>query len=302
VSLLRWPFLASALAVLGIGAVCVAIRRRYPGFLAAWALYLMILAPNLGLIRTGSHFVADRYAYMASIPLVVATAWGFYRFIRGSRNRPALKVVAGIAGMVVLGVLGSLSWAQCRTWQTSKDLWSNALTLSGGGNLAIQRSLAASLIDGGEVEHGVAILRQILAKDPEAPMVHYNLGVYEVLEGHYDEAERHFSAAVRGLKANSPYLPDAHYNLGAVLERQGRLPQALLEYQRAARLNPHDPATQNNLGSVLLQLGRYTEAEARFSEALRLDPDYALARRALEHARRMRSLGVTGDETRPVPN
>src|SRR4051794_33565312 len=43
--------------------------------------------------------------------------------------------------------------------------------------------LVPSVIDAGEVEPGVALLRRILAKDPEAPMVHYNLGVYEVLEG-----------------------------------------------------------------------------------------------------------------------
>jgi protein O-mannosyl-transferase len=302
VDLLRWPFHASAIAVLSVSAIAVAIRRRYPGVLAAWVLYLLILAPNLGFIRTGSHFVADRYAYMASIPLVVATAWGLSRFIRWSRDRPApaLGSVAGIAGVVVLVVFGTLSWRQCRTWQTSKNLWTNALAVGDGRNLAIQRSLAASMIDEGEVEEGVALLRQTLVRDPEAPMVHYNLGVYEVMEGRFGQAEGHFVAAVRGLKDNSPYLPDAHYNLGVVLERQGRLADALVEYGRAAQLNPRDPTTQNNLGSVLLQLGRYADAEARFSEAVRLEPDYTLARQALEHARRMRSLEATGGAGLPV--
>jgi tetratricopeptide (TPR) repeat protein len=97
----------------------------------------------------------------------------------------------------------------------------------------------------------------------------------------------------RGKTGFSERLP--HFNPGALFERQGRLPEALAEYRIAAQLNPRDPETQHNLGSVFLQLGRDAGAESRFSDALQLRPGYVLARRALEHVRRMKVLEMPAD-------
>jgi tetratricopeptide (TPR) repeat protein len=291
----RWQFLGPAMAVVAISSAAVAARRRFPGFLTAWAAYLVILAPSLGFVRTGGFLAADRYAYLASIPLATVTAWGIAQFLQGSRHRRGLQRATAMATAVVLIGLGARTWAQTQTWRSSTLLWTNALAVSNNDNLAIMRSLAASLIDEGKTEPGIAMLRQVLEKDPDAPMVHYNLGVYEVLEGRWGQAEGHFTQAIRGLDPRSPYLSDAHFNLGTVHERLGRLDKALAEYQVATQLDPSDPEAQNNLGSVLLQLGRYADAESRFAEALRLRPDYTLAQRALDHIRRLKALSNPSD-------
>jgi tetratricopeptide (TPR) repeat protein len=233
--------------------------------------------------------VADRYAYLASLPLVVVAAAGIVRVLRGWARRPAVRLLLGLAALGLLGTLGTLSWIQCGVWRTSTSLWLNASALTGGQSLEIEENLAASFIDEDQPHRGAALLRRILARDPNRPMLHFNLGIYDVLVGRDEEAKRHFEAAIRGLSEESPYLAEAHYNLGVILERSGRLKEALAAYEEAARLNPHDASTRNNLGSVLYQMGDYAGAEARFSEALQLDPGHRLARQGREAARRMRA-------------
>ena len=55
------------------------LRRRWPGLLAAWLTYLVILAPSSGLIRISNQIAADRYSYLAMLGLVMLAAAGLCR-------------------------------------------------------------------------------------------------------------------------------------------------------------------------------------------------------------------------------
>ena len=89
---LNWlalPFSLSILATLAMTAGLFLLRRRWPGLLAAWLSYLVILAPNSGIIRINDQIAADRYSYMAMLGLVMLAAAGFCRLWRmSSRWRP----------------------------------------------------------------------------------------------------------------------------------------------------------------------------------------------------------------------
>ena len=82
------PFLLSILATLAVSAGLWALRRRWPGLLAAWLSYLVILAPNSGLIPVGPQLAADRYSYMAMLGGVMVAAAGLGRSWPVSRRRP----------------------------------------------------------------------------------------------------------------------------------------------------------------------------------------------------------------------
>jgi tetratricopeptide (TPR) repeat protein len=73
----------------------------------------------------------------------------------------------------------------------------------------------------------------------------------------------------------------AHGNLGNALERQGKLAEAMGEYDEVLRLQPDDVNTRNGLGSLLLELGRTDDAIGQFEEALRRLPSFAEARNNL---------------------
>jgi Flp pilus assembly protein TadD len=78
----------------------------------------------------------------------------------------------------------------------------------------------------------------------------------------------------RTLAAN-PEAWIAHNNLGAVLNSQGRLDDAALEYQAALALKPTDSSAHSNLGIVYARLHRYDEAIAEYHTALESAPDNA---------------------------
>lgn len=69
------------------------------------------------------------------------------------------------------------------------------------------------------------------------------------------------------------------YARGAALARAGKLPEALAELEKAAKLEPRNPKVHNLSGVVLSQLGRLNEANEAYNRALALAPDFYPARK-----------------------
>ena len=63
-----------------------------------------------------------------------------------------------------------------------------------------------------------------------------------------------------------------HNNAGYELQEQGRLGEAIAEYEEAIRLNPRDADAYYNRGSANDELGQYQRAIQDYDEALRLNP------------------------------
>jgi len=71
----------------------------------------------------------------------------------------------------------------------------------------------------------------------------------------YQQAENAFRKTIE----IDPFQAGAHNNLGFLLERQGRLLEAVAEYRRAIENKPNDRQAHFNLGRVLVNLGKYQE-------------------------------------------
>src|SRR5262249_43337075 len=122
----RWQDLPFALGLAGTVGVSVSLLiwgRRRPGLIAAWFSYLVILAPNSGLVPIGSQIAADRYSYMAMMSPVVLLAAGLVRVFQAvPRSRFAGAALAA-GGAAMLAGLIVLTRGQCRTWLSSERLW-----------------------------------------------------------------------------------------------------------------------------------------------------------------------------------
>jgi Flp pilus assembly protein TadD len=91
-------------------------------------------------------------------------------------------------------------------------------------------------------------------------------------EGKIDQAITEFQTALK----HDPNHPEAHYHLGRALFVKGDFEGAKVHYLETARLDPKAPV-RNGLGVVYARLGQTSEAIAQFKEALRLHPDDAEA-------------------------
>ena len=58
------------------------LARRWPSCLAAVLAYLALVSPVSGLVRSATGLVADRYAYVPTIPLFALIAYGLARFTK----------------------------------------------------------------------------------------------------------------------------------------------------------------------------------------------------------------------------
>lgn len=124
-------FLLAIAATLGVTIGLFLLRRRYPGLLAAWLSYLVVLAPSSGLVRIGDQIAADRYGYVSMLGLAVLLGAGLARLHeRAGRTLAGRVVFASIGGAAVL-VLATLTRAQCGVWRDSETLWSHALAHGG---------------------------------------------------------------------------------------------------------------------------------------------------------------------------
>ena len=64
-------FLVPVLFCVAVTVVAVWQRKRTPVLLAAWGSYLALLLPVCGLVQVGGQAVADRYAYLAMVPVLL---------------------------------------------------------------------------------------------------------------------------------------------------------------------------------------------------------------------------------------
>ena len=206
-------FLASILGTVAMTVVLWRLRRRRPGLLAAWLSYLVILAPNLGLIRASNQLAADRYSYMPLLGGVMLAAAAFgWAWPPLMRARPAAIGILAVSLGALLGLV-RLTWDQCRIWRSSEILWTHAL------------------------EHGAA----------HSTEAHNNLGVVLSRQGKFAEAMAHYAEALR----INPGYAGAYNNLGLVCSRQGKFAEATAHYTQALRFNPEDDKAHNNLAMIL---------------------------------------------------
>jgi len=99
----------------------------------------------------------------------------------------------------------------------------------------------------------------------------------------------------------------AHTSLGYVLWKNGRVDEAITEYNASLRLRSDFPETHNNLGVALAQKGDLAAALPHFSEAIRQKQSFTAARDNLTATTaRLRALddGIAGhaEEVRARPN
>jgi tetratricopeptide (TPR) repeat protein len=235
------PYLVSAGLVLSLCVLAGALRHRARWFGAAWAVYVIMLLPVLGVFQNGPQIAADRYTYLACLPwaLVVGggATVGLRRALRSSR---ANEVVLALA-VVSIGLIVSLQAAtvtQIRAWRDAVTLW----------------------------EHAVAAT-------PSSAIAHNNLAGALVDADRADEAIEPLERAVALLDTASPKLrARIAFNLASVLQVQGDLVGAERVYRETLALNPHLALAWNNLGVILATRGDYEAALPAFRVSLVISP------------------------------
>jgi Flp pilus assembly protein TadD len=111
-------------------------------------------------------------------------------------------------------------------------------------------------------------------------LAHDSLGNALAEQGKLDQAITQYNAALR-IKPNSL---NTHNNLGVAFLEGGDIDQAITHYNAALRLKSDSAETHNNLGVAFFSIGQLNEAISHYLTALKLDPNFGKAHNNLGNA------------------
>jgi predicted TPR repeat methyltransferase len=138
-------------------------------------------------------------------------------------------------------------------------------------------NLGNALLDADRHDEASAAYRRCAELDPDNTEVLNNLGVLQQTLGRLDEAEATLKLAIeRNAKS-----ADAHSNLAALYYAQHRIKEGYHHSAAALALQPAHSGARHTLAVLYARLGRLEEAAALYREWLEMDPDNVQARHML---------------------
>jgi protein O-mannosyl-transferase len=278
-----WPLVFSLLLLGLVSAAVIAAHRRY--LLVGWLWFLGTLVPMIGLVQVGAQAMADRYAYLPFIGLFLMASWGTEELARRQRWPAAVPVVACSIALTALGITAH---RQLSYWSNNIVLWSHANEVT-GPNFQAEEHLGSALAAQGRMEEAGEHFRAGVAIDPGDPAGHFNLAVYDQIEGRVQRAIESYNAVLRR-SPDAKLERETLTNLAIAYQQAGSDSQAEATYTAAVHIDPNNQKTWLEMGLVEQRLGKYSEAADAFSQSAALAPsavDYLLLEKALQRCGRV---------------
>jgi tetratricopeptide (TPR) repeat protein len=243
-------FVASAITVAFAGVAAFVFRRKAPGVAIALVVYAIVLAPVLGVTRSGPQLAADRYSHLSCMPFAILFGAALDSAWSSSLGR-GRKVACAALALAVVGALFAATWKQTTTWRDSRALWTHALRVGAESAMA-HASLASLDAEEGDIQSALDHLHRALEIRPDQGTAWYSLARVEQALGRKKDAEHAYTEAA------AHYVP-AYLSLVKLgdlcLDDPQRLDEAVAHYRAAvADMEARDAEWQTP--SVYLHLAR----------------------------------------------
>jgi tetratricopeptide (TPR) repeat protein len=256
---------AIALLVVIAGAALGSARwSPVPSFLLGW--FLLTLLPATPLVPGRPPQVAERFLYIPSAAWAWFTGWLGAAVWQAPWSRPrwlraAMVMAAGLA------VVGSIALTMLRNldWRDEGRLFTRMLASEPRSYLA-PLNLGHLNLFTGDPDDAEVHLRRALSRRPDSAPALLALAVVESRRGAHDLAIRYGERA----RSLDPDAEVVHTQLGAIYGVAGRYAEAAQSSREAIRRNPRRIHPRANLVAALADDGRLGEAAAELAEAERI--------------------------------
>jgi len=299
-----------------IGGLLLLWRRHSRGILLAFAYFIIALLPVIGIVRMSyarsGALVADHLQYFADISLIALFSAGVARL--WSNGRHEIRIVTATVILVLLGLMGSYTWARAGVYRDEQTLWQDNFskypnTWQGHnrvGQLLFKQEKFAEAAP--HFERAVQLKPELADNYNLLGVVYCRLQRFEegiaqyrkglqLNEGRPSTAQSVSTATMRVNLANAlsltgnsfSDLAQAASERGDVTaaqadtkEANARFTEAIEQYEKALAIEPEHPAIHRNLGILLSRLGRNEEAIPHLRKVLQLVPNEPSAREILD--------------------
>ena len=136
-------------------------------------------------------------------------------------------------------------------------------------DISLLTTLGDAYLGVGRPHGAIEVFAMLTEMEPDAPALFCRLGDAHIAAGDYDGAEDAYNKAI------SIEPSDAHrfYGaLGGALSQAGEYDRAEKALQRSLESRPYQPLVHCSLGDVLIRQGRLADAGVAYEEAARIDP------------------------------
>jgi len=243
---------------------------------AVSAAMIWFAAPLLPVLQIGlfrrDDFAHDRYLYLPSVGLALATAFLLSKVVT-QETKSHVRFLVTAAVLLLLAGLGISTAVQSAPWRDNLSLYSHAVQRS-PSNLMAWNNLAVQYVERGRLEEAGRIFEAILADRPDFWLANYNYGNLSYRLQRYDRAEQYLHRAI----ALNPRDADAYVYLGLTYLRENRLQEAAAKFRDAIARKPEGEGLHLALGVILLQQGDREGARTEFVTELKYHPESAAAR------------------------
>ena len=230
------------------------------------------LAPVLNARWMPAQVFAERYLYLPSVGFCWLMGWGAATLWRRAQAEPLsagrlLLRHAVTVGLVVVGcAYAVVAVARNRDWRSDEVLYRRTLQQQPDAQI-IHTNLGVVYSDRGDWAD--AEREWILALGPGKPnaVTLTDLGLLRKNQKRYDEAADLFAQAIR----LRPKFADAYKDLAEMYQETGRIADADTNFKQAVSLAPLDTNTRNRYGRFLREQARSAEAREQFARSAEAD-------------------------------
>jgi Flp pilus assembly protein TadD len=244
--------ISNSMILAGVIGTCILISallislRWTRALLTGWLFFFVAILPTMGIISFTYSIVADRYAYLPSVGLLLVLGW-LTGVLWGRVSGGSLRRIGVV--VIVLAAAFSESVVTRRYlvhWENTESHIQHMFTLAPNSTVLCNFS-GIILYRGGKTEQAITQFYETLQLDADNRRAHNNLGILLAQRGDLDGAITHFVKVTQ----LDPSNDRAHHNLGQAFYSKGQISRAIKHYRESLRLMPTSPATLAGLSWVL---------------------------------------------------
>jgi protein O-mannosyl-transferase len=210
-----WQIGVAAALLIGITALMFIFWKTRPYLATGWLWFLAMLVPVIGFAAQAP---ADRHTYLPHIGLLILGVWTLRELARRWRIPRVLAAV--LASLMVAGSAVA-AWTQTSHWRNTESLWAHTVRVTPDSVVA-QMGLGNALLKRAD------------------------------LDGALSAFERALEIRLRAREpGHDPVLATIHNNIGVVLQRKGRIDEAIAQFSKAIEAQPDYAEANENHASAL---------------------------------------------------
>lgn len=276
VSIYRFAVYLAAFCM--IMAVCILSLKKHKAVSALVFYYIVTLLPVSGLIKTGSHSMADRYVYLPGLGFCILIGLGFPLFI-DSLDKRWMKA-AGFATLIAaIMLLVIRTEGQVSVWKDSASLWKHELRVY-PDNKAVSYFLPYNVfsayiekgdyyLSSGKNRSAIDFFSYAIDSNKSNPLGHYKRGVAYINIGVYDLALKDLDNAL-----NLYPLTEAFYKRGICHFNLGNYKMAVVDLDKELNNNPRNIFAYYYKGLAYLRLGDDKNALISLDKVIEIEPKF----------------------------